>query len=58
MPADLKNSHYWRTRAEEVMSVAENLVENREIKEIMRRIADDFERIAKMVEQWEEREQK
>jgi len=58
MPADLKSSHYWRTRAEEAMSVAENLVENREIKEIMRRIADDFERIAKMVEQWEEREQK
>jgi len=32
------------------MSVARNLVEDREIKEIMRRIADDYERIAKFTE--------
>jgi len=58
MAADLKNPQYWRVRAEEVMSVAENLVEDREIREIMHRIADDYARIAKIVEKKRDREQK
>jgi hypothetical protein len=50
MPADLSDPEYWRFRAQEVLSVAENLLGYGEIKEIMRRIADDYERIAKLTE--------
>jgi hypothetical protein len=51
MPADLSDPEYWRFRAQEVLSVAENLLGyDGEIKEIMRRIADDYERIAKLTE--------
>ena len=39
MPADLSDPEYWRFRAQEVLSVAENLLGYGEIKEIMRRIA-------------------
>jgi hypothetical protein len=50
MPADPSDPEYWRFRAEEVRSVTENLIENSEVKEILRRIADDYERIAKFTE--------
>ena len=50
MPANLGDPKYWRVREEEVLSISRNLVEDREIKEIMRRIADDYERIAKITE--------
>lgn len=58
MPADLSDPEYWRFRAQEVLSVAENLLGHGEIKEIMRRIADDYERIAYMMERQRERERK
>ena len=57
MAANLKDPQYWRFRAEEVLSIAENL-QVPETKLIMRRIADDYERIAKLVEQQREREKK
>jgi len=50
MPTDLSDPRYWRVRAEEVMSVARNLVVDQERKEILRRIADDYELIAKITE--------
>ena len=51
MSADLSDPRYWRVRAEEVLSIAENLVADGETIEIMRRIADDYERIARITEQ-------
>lgn len=51
MPANkLDNPEYWRFRAEEVRSIADEMRAD-EPKAIMLRIADDYERIAKMVEQ-------
>ena len=51
MPANkLDNPEYWRFRAEEVRSIADEMRAG-EPKAIMLRIADDYERIAKMVEQ-------
>jgi len=55
MATDLKDPQYWRFRAEEVLSMAEEL-EHKETKAIMRRIADDYERIAKIIEQQRQRE--
>jgi hypothetical protein len=57
MATDLKDPQYWRFRAEEVLSMAEEL-EHKETKAIMRRIADDYERIAKIIEQQRQREKK
>ena len=45
MAADLKDPDCWRFRAEEVLNIAEDL-EHEDAKAIMRRIADDYERIA------------
>ena len=51
MPAiDLNNPEYWRFRAEEVRTIAEDMKVG-EPKTIMLRIAEDYERIAKLVEQ-------
>jgi hypothetical protein len=55
MAADLKDPDYWRFRAEGVLSIAEEL-EHEDTKAIMRRIADDYERIAQMVEAQRDRD--
>jgi len=57
MAADLKDPEYRRFRAEEVLSIGESL-EHDETKNIMRRIAEDYERIAKMEEQQRDRAKK
>jgi hypothetical protein len=58
MTADLRDDpKYWRFHAEEVLRVAECL-EHEKSKMIMQRIAEDYEYIAKLVEQQREREQK
>jgi len=44
-PPTSKTSDYWRFRAEEVLSIAEDL-EREDTNAIMRRIADDYERTA------------
>jgi hypothetical protein len=50
MPAsNLQNPEFWRFRAEEVLTLSENL-KHAETKKIMARIAEDYERIAKIVE--------
>jgi hypothetical protein len=50
MTADLRDDpKYWRFHAEEVLRVAECL-EHEKSKIIMRRIADDYEYIAKLIE--------
>ena len=46
----LDNPEYWRFRAEEVRTIAEDMKAG-EPKAIMLRIAEDYERIAKLVEQ-------
>jgi len=46
----LDNPEYWRFRAEEVRTIAEDMKVG-EPKTIMLRIAEDYERIAKLVEQ-------
>jgi hypothetical protein len=58
VPADLKDAQHWRYRAEEAMSIAENLIEDPELKEILQRVADDYERAAKYVERRRRRERK
>ena len=51
MPAiNLNNPEYWRFRSEEVRTIAEDMKVG-EPKTIMLRIAEDYERIAKLVEQ-------
>ena len=58
MTADLRDDpKYWRFHAEEVLRVAECL-EHEKSKMIMRQIAEDYEYIAKLVEQQREREKK
>jgi hypothetical protein len=47
---NLQNPEFWRFRAEEVRTLSENL-KHAETKKIMARIAEDYERIAKIVEQ-------
>jgi len=49
MPAQLNNPEYWRFRAEEVRTIAEDM-KNDETKAIMAGIAKDYERIAKIME--------
>ena len=56
MAADLKETQYWRSRKEEVLNRAES-IEREETKRILLRIADDYERIAKMVERQRDRDQ-
>ena len=46
----LYNPEFWRYRAEEVRALAEEM-KNAETKKIMAGIAEDYERIAKIVEQ-------
>jgi hypothetical protein len=51
MPAtNLQNPEFWRYRAEEVRTLADEM-KHAETKQIMARIAEDYERIAKIVEQ-------
>ena len=51
MPANpLDNPEYWRFRAEEVRTIAEDMTHD-EPKAMMVRIAEDYERIAKFFEQ-------
>ena len=51
MPAsNLQNPEFWRYRAEEVRTLADEM-KHAETKKIMERIADDYERIAKIVQQ-------
>jgi hypothetical protein len=59
MTADLRDDpKYWRFHAKEILSVAKCL-EHENSKIIMRRIADDYEYIAKLIErQRREREKK
>jgi hypothetical protein len=49
MRGQLDNPEYWRFRAEEVRSIADGM-KHAETKEIMARIAKDYERIAKIIE--------
>jgi hypothetical protein len=46
----LDHPQFWRWRAEEVRTIADD-VKAVETKAIMNRIAEDYERIAKLVEQ-------
>jgi len=55
-PNKLDNPEFWRFRAEEARTIADNL-KHGEPKAIMLRIAEDYERIAKLFEQ-EAREKK
>ena len=49
MPANqLNNPEFWRYRAEEVRTLADEM-KHAETKAIMARIAEDYERIAKIV---------
>ena len=47
---NLENPEFWRFRAEEVRTIAEDMRDG-EPKRIMLRIAQDYEKIAKHVEQ-------
>lgn len=58
MRTELKDPQYWRFRAEEAMSIAENLLEKEELKDVLRRVTNDYERVAKYVEKRRAREQK
>jgi hypothetical protein len=58
MTADLRDDpKYWRFHAGEILSVVECL-EHEKSKIILRRIADDYEFIAKLIERQREREQR
>jgi len=58
MTADLRDDpKYWRFHAREILSVAECL-EHEKSKMIMRRIADDYDFIAKLIDRQREREKK
>ena len=46
----LQNPEFWRFRAEEVRTLADDM-KHAETKKIMAGIAEDYERIAKIVEQ-------
>jgi hypothetical protein len=51
MPAsNLENPEYWRFRAEEVRTIADDMRDG-EPKKIMLRIAEDYEKIAKLIGQ-------
>jgi len=49
-PRNLENPEFWRFRAEEVRTIAESMRDG-EPKRIMLKIAQDYEKIAKHVEQ-------
>ena len=52
MPTNkVDDPEFWRFRAEEVRSIADDM-KVVEAKAIMTRIAADYERIAELVEQW------
>ena len=56
--ADLRDDpRYWRFHAKEILGVAECL-EHEKSKMIMRRIADDYEYIAKLIERQERQREK
>lgn len=48
MPS-LRNPEFWRMRADEARAIGDN-TRHKEAKEIMERIARDYERLADMVE--------
>jgi hypothetical protein len=48
-PPNLENPEFWRFRAEEVRTIADDMSDG-EPKRIMLRIAQDYEKIAKHVE--------
>ena len=50
LATNLQNPEFWRFRAEEVRSLADDM-KHVETKKIMAGIAEDYERIAKIVEQ-------
>ena len=50
LSTNLQNPEFWRFRAEEVLTLSENM-KHAETKKILARIAEDYERIAKIVEQ-------
>jgi hypothetical protein len=56
MPAQTDNPEYWRFRAEEVRTIAEQM-KHTEPKPIMAKIADDCERIAKLFEEYSRKPQ-
>ena len=49
-PSQLENPEFWRFRAEEVRTIADDMKAG-EPRAIMLRIAEDYDRIAKLVEQ-------
>ena len=49
-PNKLNNPEFWYFRAEEVRSIAEDMKHD-DPKAVMLRIAEDYERIARLVEQ-------
>ena len=50
MAENLDDPQFWRWRAEEARTIADNMKDG-EPKAIMQRVAEDYERIAKIVEQ-------
>ena len=56
MSPQTDNPEYWRFRAEEVRTIAEEM-NQAEPKAIMNRIADDYERIPKFFEQSAQKQQ-
>jgi hypothetical protein len=51
MPAQTDNPEFWRFRAEEVRTIADDM-KHAEPKAIMMRIAEDYDRIAKLFEEY------
>jgi len=49
VPSQVNDPRYWRSRAEEARTIADEM-KHGNTKEIMLRIADDYERIAEMTE--------
>lgn len=56
MPSKMDNPEFWRFRAEEVRSIAQQMKHD-EPKAIMAGIADDYERIAKVIEEYSRKQQ-
>ena len=48
-PPNVENPEFWRFRAEEARTIAEGMRDG-EPKKVMLRIAESYERIAKMIE--------
>ena len=51
MATDLNNPEYWRFRSRETRAIAEEDMTYADTKAIMLKIADDYDRIAKMTEE-------